>query len=452
MSTRTLGRSSPIRVAIADDTGLLFSDDYRNGWVWGFKAMGCEVMTFDISKLRSYRRIRSGPYSSGSARGLPKMIGQNVAGWRPDLVWCHHGRAASNEQFLAMVHKYGAISAVYLCDEPYEVGETAGYSPYFKSVFTMDPCTMEAHRLSRPKRDNVFYLPPAVNNEMFKRVPYADRKKGGAFFLGNAGLIPRPGWLKPVENVLGADIRYWPGVVSKIRSVNKTDKEWIPLEKHPEIYGDCYVGLNVHRHPGITNECYQKRVLHRRRHMAVPKGINLVSAPPKEEGTGFWNDADLPSAHVCPRFFEMASCGTLVVSDDSRSELARMFPMAPRAQDPQHFLELCKYYLDRPKEAEQIGEACSYLISKRHTYRHRAAEVLIRLGLRDSGEASLVSSLGEPADWLTLQHFPSLKEMSLSAATGRSERWSPASGLSLTERSGKVSEASSLDAPTPWLA
>lgn len=389
---------------------------------------------------------RVSPYSSGSAKGYPKMIGQNVAAWRPDLVWCHHGRGTSHPGFLQAIHRVGAISAVYLCDEPYEIGETAIYSPRFKAVFTMDPCTIEAHRKSRADRKNVFYLPPAVNTDHFKRVPYKDRK-GGLFFLGNAGLEPRKKWLKPVEDVLGADIRFWPGN----KPVAKGDRNWIPLDKHPEFYSDCLVGLNVHRHPGITMECYKRRILARMPSKPVPNGFQLASGPPREEGTGMWNDPNLPAAHICPRFFEMASCGTLVISDDSRTELARLFPMAPRADSPERFLELCHYYVNHLDEAEEIGTACSYQISKRHSYRHRAAEVLIRLGLLDSAKDEIATSLGEPADWLSLQHFPSPKETSSLGATGPCEYWSPASGLSSIRASGKVSEATSLDAPTPWL-
>jgi len=447
MHVRTIGNSNPLRVAIADDSGLVYSDDYREGWVWGFRSIGCEVKVFDVHQLRVWGTRPHGRYSAGSAKGYPKMMGQSVASFKPDLVWCHHGRGTSSPAFLEPLHRAGVKTAVYLCDEPYEVGETAGYSPNFTHVFTMDPCTIDVHRLSRPGRRNVYYLPPAVNTDLFKLVPYAKRA-GGVFFLGNAGLQPRTGWLKPVEKVLGAEICFWPGN----RPVAKGDPRWIPLEDHPRRYADCYVGLNVHRHPGITMQCYKKRILARNKNKPVPAGLTLAPAPPKVEGTGFWNDGDLPADHICPRFFEMAACGTLVVSDASRPELARLFPMAPRAVDPEHFLELCHYYLEHTDEAEEIGRACSYLISKRHSYRHRAAEVLIRLGLKAPDEESLVTSLGEPADWLSQQHFALPKGTSLSVATGPSERWSPAYGLSSTRTSGKASEASSLDAPTPWLA
>lgn len=343
------------------------------------------------------------------------------------------------------LRKDGIKTAVYLCDEPYETGETARYSPRFAYVFTMDPCTVETHRRSRRDRNGVFYLPPGVEVSHFKRQRYSSRSVP-AFFLGNATLVPRPSWLKPVERAIdGADIRFF-------KTVGKNDPRWVNVKDHPKHYGNCIVGLNVHRDPAITLECFKRRVAGRPAAMAVPAGMELCRQMPKREGTGFWNDANLPAAHVNPRFLEMAACGTCVVSDDHRSELARMFPMAPRAQDPEHFLELVLHFLKHPDQAEMIGAACSYLISRRHSYTHRAAEVLIRVGLMASEQADQHSFLGAPADWLTPQDFERLLARSSSDPTGRSERWSPAYGMSLTSTSGSPSESDSLDAPTPWLS
>lgn len=440
---RTIGSSGKIRIAIADDSGLTYSDDYRHGWKSGFSLIGCEVAVFDVSPLRRLMGHVRSPYRSVAVPGTAKAVAKQITDWSPDLVWCHHGRAASNQDFLAAIHR-SASSAVYLCDEPYEVGETAKYSPHFKFVFTMDPCTLEAHRLSRPDRSNVYYLPPGVDVQMFKRVDYEERTIP-ALFLGNASLVPRPAWLKPIEGtVSGADIRFF-------KATGKRDARWVALKDHPALYAQAFVGLNVHRSPGITVECYKRRVLGRSVHDKVPTGLKLSTHMPKEDGTGFWNDANLPAAHVNPRFFEMAACGTLVVSDDHRSELRRMFPMAPRADSPERFLELVHYYLGNKNEAEAIGHACSTIISRRHSYAHRAAEVLIRAGLMESLPAVLRSSLGEPADWLTPQDLSLLKGKSSSDQTGRSERWSPQFGMSLTRVSGSLSDSTSLDVPTPWL-
>ena len=99
MHVRTIGNSNPLRVAIADDSGLVYSDDYREGWVWGFRSIGCEVKVFDVHQLRQWVSRPHGRYSAGSAKGYPKMMGQSVASFKPDLVWCHHGRGASSPAF-----------------------------------------------------------------------------------------------------------------------------------------------------------------------------------------------------------------------------------------------------------------------------------------------------------------------------------------------------------------
>jgi spore maturation protein CgeB len=440
-----VGVGGKVRVAIADDSGLIYSDDYRQGWKAGFEAIGCEVQIFDISVLRRIGSSAVSPYRSRAMPGTAKSIAEQICKWKPHLVWCHHGRAASNEEFLLRLRKDGIRTAVYLCDEPYETGETARYSPRFQFVFTMDPCTIDAHRRSRKDRGGVFYLPPGVDTAHFERRPYTGRKTS-AFFLGNATLIPRPDWLRPVEKlVAGADIRFF-------KTTGKNDPRWVSVQDHPSLYGGCIVGLNVHRDPWITKECFNKRVLGRSKSMSVPAGITLCQRMPAKEGTGFWNDGNLPAAHVNPRFLEMAACGTCVVSDDHRSELARMFPMAPRASDPMHFVELVLHYLKNQEEAEKIGAACSYLISRRHSYAHRAAEALIRVGLMASGQAGPHSFLGAPADWLTPQDSERLLARSSSAATGPSGRWSPAYGMSLISTSGSPSESDSLDVPTPWLS
>lgn len=448
---RLVGRSGPPRIVIADDAGLIYSDDWRNGWLSGFKSLGCDVRTINIAGLR--QQVVRGPYSARGGK-LPKALATNIVRMEPDLVWCHHGRAASSDlSFLAELRKHGIRTAVYLCDEPYEIGETARYSPHFDFVFTMDPCTIETHLQARelPRRRNVFYLPPCADTDLFVYRDYAGRSIP-AFFLGNPTLIPREPYLRAVEKLVdGADIRYWPqSNAGRKVPVSKGHKLWIPAQDHPKWYANTVVGLNVHRHPGITRECFERRVKHRHPAMSIPMGMSLCDTMPTQEGTGFWNDANLPAGHVNPRFFEFAACGTLVVSDNHRFELDRMFPMAPQAESVEHYVELVLYYLNHRDEAEEIGRACSVQVSRRHSYRHRAAEVLIRAGLMDSVRDDVRSSLGVLEDFLSPQDWQPRGVRSLSAPTGRSERWSPAYGLSLMRTSGSPNRQDSLDAPTPW--
>lgn len=448
---RAVGRSGPPRVAIADDAGLIYSDDWRMGWLAGFKRLGCEVLVVDVAALR---RAGGGLFSTRGGT-MARGLAENIIAWRPDLLWCHHGRAAGNESFLSQFKRRGIPTAVYLCDEPYETGETARYSPRFDFVFTMDPFTVKAHAESRSQtqRRGVFYLPPCVDTDLFTLRDYSDRRVQ-AFFLGNPMLKPREPYLRAVEKLVsGTEIRYWPRPRAGRHSVvAKGNPDWIPWDQHPSYYANCVVGLNVHRSPVITRECFRTRVERRRLpSMAVPTGLQLCKEMPADEGTGFWNDANLPAAHVNPRFFEMAACGTLVVSDDSRLELQRMFPMAPRASGVDHFVELVLYYLEHQDEAEEIGHACSNQIGRRHTYRHRVAEVLVRTGLMDLLPAEKFSSLGALEGWLSPQALPLPEVNSPSARTGACEWWSPPVGLSWTRGSGRAKDLSSLDVPQAWL-
>lgn len=374
----------------------------------------------------------------------PKELARRIISWRPDLVWCHHGRSASNAVFLEKLRREGIKTAVYLCDEPYESGETCRYSPGFDYVFSMDIETVEAHRLSRINRSpNVFYLPAAADTTRFKPSSYGERPIK-ALFLGNANLAPRPKYLRPLEKLIdGVDIRFW-------GSTKKTDPKWVPHHKHYELYSSCLVGLNVHRSPWMDEKCYKGRILGRSPQMRVPAGIKLSYEKPKEWGTGFWNDGNLPASHVNPRFFEMAACGTLVVNDDTRSELARMFPMAPQAESSEHFFELVSYYLNNAKEAEELGAACSWSISKRHSYRHRAAEVLIRVGLKELDAEDLRSCLGEPLDYLTPQLSELRRDRSSSEQIGRLERWSPQYGKWSIRQFTNTRELTSIDVPILW--
>jgi hypothetical protein len=109
----------------------------------------------------------------------------------------------------------------------------------------------------------------------------------------------------------------------------------------------------------------------------------------------------------------------LVVNDNHRAELARMFPGAPRADTAEQFVQLVHHYLQNPAEAAELGRLCASLISKQHTYRHRAAEVLIRTGCKALVPDDRFSSLGEPAEWITRQDLPLPAVTSSSAPTGR---------------------------------
>lgn len=442
--TRMVRPEGPPRILIADDKGLTFSGNYQRGWPQGFESIGCDVQIVDISALRGFGTLMGQQHAIyRMAKSVnPKLLGKNMSnrkgGWKPDLIWFHHGRCGSQPQMLQAIHDEGVQTAVYLCDEPYESGETMHYARNFTHVFTMDACTVQGHRDARRNRENVWYLPPGAEFPFFSnKKRHADREVP-AYFLGNATLTPRPKYLRPIEKLVkDAQIKFF-------KPTSKSSPEWVKLEDHPEVFNNARIGLNVHRDPRLDQTCLQRRVKGRPSKTFQHPTLKLQKDP-TGFGTGFWNEYDLPASHWAPRFMDMGACGCCVINDDYRSEIEREFDFVPQASNPEHFVELVLYYMTRPKEAEEIGCATAEKIRLFHTYSHRAAEVLIRTGLWDRLPPGRQSSLGEPQAFLTPQDSALLSLRSSSAPIGRSDGWNPVCGSALTEMSTRPSVTTSTD-------
>jgi len=423
------GRSP--RIALAQQGGLVYSDDYLDGWKWGFEKIGCEVREWDITQLHNIPLSRNTIYSSRNWGDMPRGISRQIIEWRPDLVFVHHGRYGIH--LCQFMKEAGIPIACYLCDEPYEVGETILYSPSYSHVFTMDACTLGIHSGLR-KDGNAFYLLPGVNADRFN--PGLNNSGGelDGVFLGNASLVPRPSFFRYLEREANGKanigIYYW-------NTVNKQHPNWIGLDKYPSLLASANIGLNVHRSPSITEDCFRKRVMSGRvAKMVLPNGFQFCRTPPKEWGTGFWNDLDLPASHVNPRFFETGALGVFQISDASRSELLRLFPESVTASTPEEFTEKFLYFLEHAEEREERAKQCCDLILSRHTYRHRCAEILLRVGLWESIPESLSSSLGPQEDWMHTQNLVSLPEILSSEQIGHSNSSIQPISKSLTPTSG----------------
>jgi len=429
MSRVVSGR--PPRIALAQQGGLVYSDDYLDGWKWGFEKIGCEVREWDITPLHNIPLSRNTIYSARNWGDLPRGFARQILEWKPDLVWVHHGRYGIH--ISQYIQEAGVPIACYLCDEPYETGETMLYAPRYTHVFTMDHCTIPLHKGMRGN-DSVFYLLPGVNTDRFSPGKHQRGYGPDGVFLGNASLVPRPWFFRHLESATNGKaslgIYYW-------NTVNKQHPGWIGLDKYPALLSSAKIGLNVHRSPIITEDCYKRRVMSGRNARTVlPEGFKFCSKEPKEWGTGFWNDLDLPASHINPRFFETGALGVFQISDSNRSELARLFPDSVVASNPEEFVEKFFYFLDHPEEREERAKQCCDLILSRHTYKHRCAEILLRVGLWESIPESLSSSLGLQGDWTHTQSFQSSPETSSSEPTGHSNSATQPTSRLLTPTSG----------------
>jgi spore maturation protein CgeB len=419
-------RERPVKVAFAQQDNLIYSDDYLDGWPWGFRGIGADIRTWSIANLVRAIGSPSSPYSTKGWAAASRTIAKEMAQWGADLVFVHHGRYGT--PLLGALKELGIRTAVYLCDEPYESGESWKYGVQYDYVFTMDLETVDFHQRCRANTERrVFYLPPAINVDRFKPGLFERWSGDDGFFLGNASLAPRPSYLHPIENE--AKICFW-------KPTGKGQSEWIPLANYPRLYGTAKIGLNIHRLPWIDERQYKRAVLAKRSTKGPP--FAMPSAPPPEWGTGFWNTWNLPASHINPRFFEFAAMGTFQLCD-GRGEIKRLFPDAVVVLSPEEFVDRFHYHLAHKTESLEIADACCDLTLRLHTWKHRCAEVLLRTGCWESIPDIACSSLGEPKDWLSTLDYPPCAAPPLSAQTGPSNFSTPPTSRSSIRRFGNIS-------------
>ncbi len=89
MRGRRLARKpgQPPRIVIADDSRLIFSDDYREGWKWGFQAIGCDVQMMDVAELRKGLNVGGIPSALSMGRNMAaKPMADYLCNLDPDLM------------------------------------------------------------------------------------------------------------------------------------------------------------------------------------------------------------------------------------------------------------------------------------------------------------------------------------------------------------------------------
>jgi len=79
------------------------------------------------------------------------------------------------------------------------------------------------------------------------------------------------------------------------------------------------------------------------------------------------------------RVFEVMSCGTMLLTDRINNGMEELFKNKKHLvlyNDENEMLELVEYYLDNEEERERIAREGQREVHKKHTYEHRAKEML----------------------------------------------------------------------------
>jgi hypothetical protein len=252
-----------------------------------------------------------------------------IAAFNPDLLFVVHGRRFA--QRFPDLKPFGAQTAVWLVDDPYEVDDSASYSRLFDHVFVSDPSTLHRHA-------NASYLPVCYDPRVHKPGPHPRIRKVG--FVGGAN-GPRNRYLSALSKV---------GVLDYVVGGAWDD---------PDVNAVC-LGNNVK--PLITAGLY---------------GVTKIVLNVFRE-QHHYNREGIVATSLNPRIYEALACGALVVSE-WREELDTLCPELPTFRTEQECVERVCGLLADPERAEAY-RALSWLRIKNHTYASRLQTVLARVG------------------------------------------------------------------------
>ena len=245
--------------------------------------------------------------------------------FRPDLIFVVHGRRFS--QRFPNVASFGAKTAVWLLDEPYEVDDTAQFSSRYDRVFVCDAATLHRH----PRAS---YLPVCYDPDLHR--PTTDAKKHLVGFVGGANarreqVLAALAKAKLLSYVVGG---YWSD--QSVNAVCITDN--VRPVATASLYAQTRLVVNVFREQH------------------------------------HYNRAGIEATAMNPRIYEALACGALVVSE-WRKEINHRVPMLPTFRSAAECVDVINALIAEPVSAEFVRARCADIL-KRDTYADRLATVV----------------------------------------------------------------------------
>lgn len=267
------------------------------------------------------------PYDHASW-DAPNLAGR-IQVFGPDLIFVVHGRKFSRR--VQNLNGFGAQTAVWLLDEPYEVDDTRLFSKRFDHVFVNDPATLDRH-------PGAVTLPVCYDPHVHQG--YAGARQYQVGFIGG-GNPTRDRYLAALARA--GMLSYVIGGTWKDPAVNRLCvSRNIPARETAGWYQNTRIVLN----------CW--REVHH------------------------YNRDRIPATALNPRVYEALACGALVVSE-WRPEVDALVPELPTFRSEAECLERVGWLLGHPAEAEALRVQCAARLAG-HTYAARLQTVLETVG------------------------------------------------------------------------
>ena len=248
------------------------------------------------------------------------------------------------------LRELGIRTAIWFTDDPYYTEVTAELAPHYDFVFTLERnCVPFYQERGCPR---VHYMPLGVHTADFRPAnpPHAIRR-GDICFIGSAY------WnrIRLFEELLPRIARrsfklsglWWDRLSDYARWQDRIDLgKWMGPVETAEQYNAHKIVINVHR--------------------------------AHDDSTFNRNLYNIPAASPNPRTFEIAACGTLLMSDN-REDLAQFYTPGVEIvtyDSAQDMADKMDYYLAHEDERRQIALRGLHRTLRDHTYTSRLSQLL----------------------------------------------------------------------------
>lgn len=247
------------------------------------------------------------------------------------------------------LRELGIRTAIWFTDDPYYTEVTADLAPHYDFVFTLERNCVPFYEQRGCAR--VHYLPLGVHTVDFRPRNPRYQLRGDVCFIGSAywnrirlfeELLPRM-----AHRSFKLSGLWWDRLSDYARWRDRIDLgKWMGPTDTAEQYNAHKIVINVHR--------------------------------AHDDSTFNRNLYNVPAVSPNPRTFEIAACGTLLMSDN-REDLAQFYTPGVEIvtyDSAQDMADKMDYYLAHEEERRQIALRGLYRTLRDHTYVSRLSQLL----------------------------------------------------------------------------
>jgi spore maturation protein CgeB len=288
--------------------------------------------------------------------GTPQEMQMLAERVRPDLVLVLNGMHVFPENHLQQIDAIRALgirTAIWFADDPYFTDQTVRIALHYDVVLTHEQSCVTLYRENGCQQ--VYYLPLAVDPELFRPQQVEPRYRTDVLFIGTAFWNRVELFNRIAPYLASKKFLLVGGSWDRLSEANYKllrhgIVDGVPFEETVKYYAGAKIVINLHRD-----------ALH---------------------GTDNQNHLAISGQSINPRTYEMAACGPMQLTD-IRDDLSRHYSPGHEIavyRTPEELMRHIDYYLIHEHERREIAYNGLKRTLKQHTYLLRVEEMLRQLG------------------------------------------------------------------------